>query len=126
MLGVFWNSGWSDLQKFYQILLAFFRADPSVVPDGKTETEICRETPIQIAVSEDLSAVLDILKEFTELPDNVKLVQLSKLMCSSDDVEKSKEEFQGLLHSLPVDLVSSDHSHYLHFDCFTRMCGLSK
>ena len=102
--------GWSALQNFYQILLVFFRADPSVVPDGKTEADFCRETPIQIAVSEDLSAVLDILKEFTELPDNVKLVQLSKLMCSSGDVEKSKEEFQDLLHSLPLDLVSSDHS----------------
>ena len=71
-------------------------------------------------MSEDLSIVLDILKEFTELPDNVKLVQLSKLMCSSEDVEKSKEEFKGLLHSLPVDLVSSDHSHYLHCDCFSQ------
>ena len=62
--------------------------------------------------------MLNILKEFTELPDNVKLVQLSKLMCSSDDVEKSKKEFQCLLHSLPVDLVSSDHSHHFCFYCF--------
>ena len=55
----------------------------------------------------DRPEMLKILEEFTEIPDKVKLLQLSKLMGSSDDVEKSKEEFQSILRSIPADLVSS-------------------
>ena len=64
-------------------------------------------TPMEIAVIWDRADMLKILEEFTEIPDKVKLLQLSKLMSSSDNVEKSKDEFQSILSSLPADLVSS-------------------
>ena len=61
---------------------------------------------MEIALDRNFQEVLKILGEFTDLPDKVKLQQLYKLMYS-DNVEKSKEEFQSILRSLPVDLVSS-------------------
>ena len=62
---------------------------------------------MEIAASLDFPEVLNVLGEFTELPDKVKLLRLYKLMYSDDDLEKAKEEFQSILRSLPVDLVSS-------------------
>ena len=55
--------------------------------------------------------MLNILAEFAEIPDKVKILQLSRLMFwpglgRSDNLEKLKEEFQSILHSLPADLVS--------------------
>ena len=70
------------------------------------------ETPIEIAVTRDFPKVLNILAEFTELSDKVKLLQLYKLMYS-DIVENSKEEFLSILRTLPVDVVSSVYSHFL-------------
>ena len=50
--------------------------------------------------------MLKLLAEFAEIPDKVKLLQLSNLMQSSpDNLEKSKEEFQSILRSLPADMV---------------------
>ena len=50
--------------------------------------------------------MLKLLEEFAEIPDKVKLLQLSNLMQSSyDNLEKSKEEFQSILRSLPADMV---------------------
>ena len=55
----------------------------------------------------NLPDMFKILAEFTEIPDKVKLLQLSKMMhSSSDNVENSKEEFQSILSTVPADLVS--------------------
>lgn len=70
------------------------------------------ETPVEIAVTRDFPEVLNVLAEFTELSDKVKLLQLYKLMFS-DIVENSKEEFLSILRTLPVDVVSSVYSHFL-------------
>ena len=90
-----------------------FRVNPTATLDEK------RETPVEIALSRNSTQVLDILSEYTDISVTVKLVQLSKLMYSSDNVEKSKEEFQSLLHSLPLDLVSSDHSNFIQCVLFS-------
>ena len=70
------------------------------------------ETPMEIAVTRDFPEVLNILSEFTELSDKVKLLQLYNLMYS-DMVENSREEFQKILRTVPADLVSSVYSHFL-------------
>ena len=50
--------------------------------------------------------LLNILSKFTEIPDKVKLVQLSQLMYKSEKPKKERgEEFKTLLTSLPIDLV---------------------
>ena len=67
---------------------------------------------MEIAVTRDFPEVLNVLAEFTELSDKVKLLQLYKLMYS-DIVENSKEEFLSILRTLPVDVVSSVYSHFL-------------
>ena len=91
-----------------------FRVNPTAT------LEIKQETPVEIALSRNSTQVLNILSEYTDVSVTVKLVQLSKLMYSSDNVEKSKEEFQGLLHSLPLDLVSSAHSNFIKFVNFSQ------
>ena len=63
---------------------------------------------MEIAVQRDRPDMLKILAEFTEIPDKVKLLQLSKMIRgSSDNVKNSKEEFQSILSPLPRDLVST-------------------
>ena len=58
--------------------------------------------------------MLKLLAEFAEIPAKVKLLQLSNLMWSSpDNLEKSKEEFQSILRSLPADLVKMIEHHKL-------------
>ena len=59
---------------------------------------------MEIAVTRELPEVFEILAEFTEITDKVKLLQMSFLM-NSDKPKKSKEEFQSILESLPLDLV---------------------
>ena len=66
---------------------------------------------MEIAALQDFPEVLKILAEFTQITDKVKLLQLYNLM-DTDNVEKSKEEFQSILCSLPVDLVSSAFSNF--------------
>jgi len=51
----------------------------------------------------------------------VKLLQLYNLM-NSDNFEKSREEFQRILRSLPVHLVSSMFSN---FPFFISICQVS-
>ena len=59
--------------------------------------------------------LLNILSKFTEIPDKVKLVQLSHLMYKSEKPKKERgEEFKTLLTSLPIDLVKICHA--LHKD----------
>ena len=69
---------------------------------------------MEIAALKNFAEVLKILAEFTEITDKVKLLQLYNLM-NSDNFEKSKEEFQSILRSLPVDLVSSMFFLIFHF-----------
>ena len=68
-----------------------------------------------MAASRNSTQVLDILSEHADISATLKLVQLSELMRSSDTL--TKDEFQGILHSLPVDLVSSAHSLFVCFNC---------
>ena len=91
------------------------RADPSALPDSDGERgarERFRHTPFELAVLwREQPDMLNILAEFAEIPDKVKILQLSRLMFwpglgRSDNLEKLKEEFQSILHSLPADLVS--------------------
>ena len=50
---------------------------------------------------------LAILQEFVEIPDNVKFVQLARLMNHGDGYgEKAKKEFAEMMRTLPVDLVN--------------------
>ena len=53
--------------------------------------------------------MISLLAEFTEMPDHIKLLVLSKLMYKSENKAKEKEEFKNLLSSLPVELVSPLH-----------------
>ena len=56
--------------------------------------------------------MLCLLAEFTEMPDHIKLVYLSKLMYKGEcwgyvqDKAKAREDFRKILSSLPVELVS--------------------
>ena len=82
-----------------------FRVNPSATTERSTES------PMEIAALKDFAEVLKILAEFTEITDKVKLLQLYNLM-NSDNFEKSREEFQRILRSLPVHLVSSMFSNF--------------
>ena len=62
---------------------------------------------MEIATNKSSSEeLLNILSKFTEIPDKVKLVQLSHLMYKSEKPKKERGvEFKTLLTSLPIDLV---------------------
>merc|ERR1719209_2630299 len=90
---------YEDKRDFIRILLDF-GVDPTAVSAPK------QNTPMEIAVNCSNSEVLAILAEFTEITDRVKLLQMSYLIYN-DKPKKSKEEFQSILESLPVDLVST-------------------
>ena len=92
-----------------------FRVNPSATTERSTES------PMEIAALKDFAEVLKILAEFTEITDKVKLLQLYNLM-NSDNFEKSREEFQRILRSLPVHLVSSMFSN---FPFFISICQVS-
>ena len=79
--------------------------------DPSATTYTNGESPAEIAADRDFSEVLNILAEFTELPNKVKLLQLYNLMYFGN-VENLKEEFQSILHSVPVELVSFDFSNF--------------
>ena len=64
-------------------------------------TEEYGSTPVEIGEKEKGREV-DRAEEFTEISDSVKLEQLSRLMYAE---EETKEQFQKLLSSLPVELV---------------------
>ena len=51
--------------------------------------------------------MLALLAQFTEMPDDIKLFQLSKMMHTSQQKTKEMEEFKKILSSLPVELVSA-------------------
>ena len=82
---------------------------------------------MEIAVCRYDKGMLKILLEYKEMPDEVKLVQMSELMASArtaaaneaeDEAGKFKKEFQDILHSLSsVEMVRhcncSDLIHHI-------------
>ena len=85
------------------------RVDPAAVCEEKTPK------PMEIAAEGEKDELLQLLAEFTEMPDHIKLYRLSKLMYKGE--EKSNEEFQKTLSSLSVKLVSVQSIGML---CFIR------
>ena len=75
------------------------RVSPNATCEGK------KETPYEIALNRGNDDVLSILAEFSELTDNMKLIQLSYLMNKDEQKSKKMVEFENLLNSLSVDLV---------------------
>ena len=80
-------------------LYRFCRVDPTAPNPGKDET------PMEKALSRGNEEVFNILAEFTETPDRIKLVQLSHIMDKEEAISKTLAEFNNLLSSVPVDMV---------------------
>ena len=55
--------------------------------------------------NDEKGEMLSLLAEFTEMPNDIKLFRLSKLMNKVDQKSKEREEFKKILSSLPVELV---------------------
>ena len=60
---------------------------------------------MEIALSRENEEVFNILAEFTEIPDRIKLVQLSHIMDKDEAKSKTLAEFNNLLSSVSVDMV---------------------
>ena len=75
--------------------------------DAKAATYEREDTPIEIALERENTEMLVLLCEATgeEVPDKVKLEQLSKAMYK-EDKEEAKNEFSKILASLSPDVVS--------------------
>jgi len=75
------------------------------------ETSDIKKTPMKLAAENNHEEIVEILRKAIgeEIPDDVKLQQLSKTMYGpyEDDKEKAKDKFRELLSSLPPELVSS-------------------
>jgi len=76
--------------------------------DPKLATEEKEKSPLKIALERDNTEIVVLLCEATgeEVPDKVKLEQLSKAMYK-EEKEGAKNEFSKILASLSPDLVSS-------------------
>merc|ERR1719184_254842 len=72
------------------------------------ETSDIKKTPMKIAAEHNFEEIVEILREASgeEIPDDVKIQQLSRLMYE-DDKENAKNKFRELLSSLSPELVSS-------------------
>jgi len=72
------------------------------------ETSDIKKTPMKIAAENNFEEIVEILREASgeEIPDDVKIQQLSRLMYE-DDREKAKNKFSELLSSLSPESVSS-------------------
>ena len=64
------------------------------------------KTPVEIAAKEYTGEMLNILGEFTEIPESVKLGKMSDLLFTTEEV--AKIQFRILLNSLPLDSVRGD------------------
>ena len=64
-------------------------------------------TPLEIAVSNRSLEMLNILAEFTEITNDVKLSKLSMLIAHSGDEKEATEDFQRTLQTLPLEMVRS-------------------
>ena len=85
-------------------IITFFSV--RVDPTAKLDNEL--DTPMEMAVLRDKEEILKILTEHKEIPDDVKLIQLSMLMAEArtaaaceEPIEHFKNAFQEILHSLP-------------------------
>ena len=78
----------------------FLRVDPTATTDN-------RPTPIELAVSGSHNEVVKILLEYTEMPNELKLPHLAKLINSDD--EEAKAEFKKMLSTMPLHLVRVPH-----------------
>ena len=94
-------------------MVEFFRVDPIAVCDGN------KKTPLEIAVTKRHEEVLKILEEFMEITDKVRLRKMSALMDIHPSInpKSTKEKFQNMLQSLPVDLVRFYFGAYSQFLC---------
>ena len=60
--------------------------------------------------------ILTILAKYTEIPDKVKLRQLSHLMYEDKPKDETEAKFRSLLGSVPIALVNIFHTNtYLIF-----------
>ena len=75
--------------------------------DAKVATKEKEDTPIEIALERNCTEIAFLLCEAIgeEVPDKVKLEQLSKAMYK-EDKEEGKKEFSKILASLSPDMVS--------------------
>ena len=85
----------------YKHTILFCRVDAKVATDEK------EETPLKIALERDNTEIVVLLCEAIgeEVPEKVKLDQLSKAMYKQDE-EEAKNEFSKILASLSPDVVS--------------------
>merc|ERR1719385_451853 len=76
--------------------------------DAKVATKEKEDTPIKIALERNRTEIASLLCEAIgeEVPDKVKLQQLSKAMYK-EDKEEAQKEFSELLRSLTSELVST-------------------
>ena len=99
-------------------LQTFLRVDPTATTDN-------RPTPIELAVSGNHNEVLKILMEYTEMPNEMKLPHLAKLM--NADVEEAKAEFKKMLSTMPLDLVRVPHkSENVKLKTLFNLCQIVK
>ena len=62
--------------------------------------------------------ILTILAKYTEIPDKVKLRQLSHLMYEDKPKDETEAKFRSLLGSVPIALVNIFHTYMgVFFDC---------
>ena len=81
--------------------------------DAKVATKEKEDTPIKIALERNRTEIAFLLCEAIgeEVPDKVKLEQLSKAMYK-ENKEEAKKEFSKILASLSPDMVSFlNHGH---------------
>ena len=88
--------------------------------DAKVATKEKEDTPIKIALERDRTEIAVLLCEAIgeEVPDKVKLEQLSKAMYK-EDKEEAKKEFSKILASLSPDVVSFlNHEYTVTIDSY--------
>ena len=86
--------------------------DPTAVSESRKERPMDYALQLLVDADNPNDEMLCLLAEFTEMPEHIKLVYLSKLMYKgecwgySQDKAKAREDFRKILSSLPVELVS--------------------
>ena len=63
------------------------------------------ELAVECEAQNERGEMLSLLAEFTEMPNDIKLFRLSKLMNKVEKSKERREEFKKILSSLPVELV---------------------
>ena len=97
----YWNMGAVfKIFSFKKISIVFCRIDPKLATDEK------EKTPLKIALDRDNTEIVFLLSEAIgeEVPDKVKLEQLSKAMYK-EDKEEGRKRFTELLGYLTPEKV---------------------